>query len=565
MKHLLAGFLIPTVLAGLGVASLVAWTSTGPTVRLMPRNPGQDGAPPLETGTVQRPHPMKRPQPGEPVTSQGQASKVTVAWPWFRGRDGDGIGKDGTKLARGWPAEGPRRRWSIELGEGYAAPAVSGGRVYVLDHVHDDAVDLLRGLSKDDCRLLADALAPLSPGQFSNVEPVLRRLFPTGAAASDEGRAPVAPAQYEQLKQALRELLTAQHDELIRALREHTLDDIDRSADTMRCLSLDDGRDVWRNSYRVPVPRDHGMSRTIPAVVGDCVISLGPQCQVVCWDAETGKARWLIDMVLDHGATVPQWYAGQCPFVDSKTDRLVLAPGGKALVMAVDYRTGKVLWESPNPHGWAMTHASITPLEFAGRRMYVYCGKGGVAGVAADSGEILWDTPEWQIAMATCPSPVVIGDGRLFFSGGYNAGAMILQLQQQDGRIVPRIVTRLTAKQFGSEQQTPVLWKDHLYGVRQNDKKLVCLDLNGKEVWSSGQEKFGSGPYMIAEGLLYVMGDKGVLTMAEATPAGYKRLARAEVIPNGQDSWGPMALVAGRLIVRDLTRMVCLDVAERTP
>ena len=255
-----------------------------------------------------------------------------------------------------------------------------------------------------------------------------------------KGATPVAPAQYEQLKQALRELLTSEHDQLIRALREYTLDDIDRSADTMRCLSLDDGREIWRNGYRVLVPRDHGMSRTVPAVVGDCVISLGPQCQVVCWDAGTGKARWLIDLVLDHGATVPQWYAGQCPFVDPKTDRLILAPGGKALVMAVDYRTGKVLWESPNPHGWAMTHVSITPMEFAGRRMYVYCGKGGVAGVAADNGGILWDTTEWQIAMATCPSPVVIGDGRIFFSGGYNAAAMMLQLQQQGGRIVPRIV-----------------------------------------------------------------------------------------------------------------------------
>jgi outer membrane protein assembly factor BamB len=33
------------------------------------------------------------------------------------------------------------------------------------------------------------------------------------------------------------------------------------------------------------------------------------------------------------------------------------------------------------------------------------------------------------------------------------------------------------------------------------------------------------------------------------------------VIEDGVDCWGPMALVGGRLIVRDMTRMVCLDVA----
>jgi outer membrane protein assembly factor BamB len=232
--------------------------------------------------------------------------------------------------------------------------------------------------------------------------------------------------------------------------------------------------------------------------------------------------------------------------------------------MAVDYKTHNVLWRSTNPRGWTMTHVSILPMEFAGRRMYVYCGKGGVAGVDAQSGAVLWETSEWQVPMATCPTPVAVGEGRIFFSGGYNAGSLMLQLQEEGARIVPKILFRLTAKQFGSEQQTPILFGGHLYGVRQHDKKLVCLDLNGKELWNSSRDKFGAAPYLIADGLLYVMNDEGLLTMAEASPAGYARLGQAQVIPDATDSWGPMALVAGRLIVRDMTRMVCLDVAEKT-
>ena len=373
---------------------------------------------------------------------------------------------------RTWPAAGPKHLWTVPLGDGYAAAAVQGGRVYVLDY------------------------------------------------------------------------------------------DVDRSADTLRCLSLDDGREIWRNGYPVVIAHNHGMSRTIPAVVGDCVITLGPKCQLACWDAATGKSRWLIDLVLEHGATVPPWYAGQCPFIDTKTDRLIVAPGGKALVMAIDYHTGKIVWQSPNPRNWAMTHVSIVPMEFAGRRMYVYCGKGGVAGIAADSGELLWDSDEWQIAMATCPSPVVVGEGRIFFCGGYNSGSLMLQLKQEQGRIVPQTVFRLTARQFGSEQQTPVLWQQHLYAVRQKDQQLVCMDLDGKELWNSGRDKFGSGPYLIADGLIYVLDDNGVLSVAEAAPTAYRRTARAQVIEDGSSSWGPMALVAGRLIVRDSSRMVCVDVAE---
>jgi outer membrane protein assembly factor BamB len=67
---------------------------------------------------------------------------------------------------------------------------------------------------------------------------------------------------------------------------------------------------------------------------------------------------------------------------------------------------------------------------------------------------------------------------------------------------------------------------------------------------------------MIADGLIYVMNDDGRLTLVEATPKRYRQLAEAQVL-TGHDSWGAMALCAGRLLVRDLTRMVCLDVAKK--
>jgi len=210
-----------------------------------------------------------------------------------------------------------------------------------------------------------------------------------------------------------------------------------------------------------------------------------------------------------------------------------------------------------------MTHSSIMPMEVAGRRTYVYCGKGGVAGVSAEDGSVLWWTTAWKISIATCPSPLVLPDGKIFFCGGYNSGALMLQVSESGGQFASKVLFRLKPRQFGSEQQTPVFLDGYIYGTRQHDQQLVCLDLEGNEVWSSGrQARFGSGPYMIADGMIYVMDDDGVLTLAEATPSGYKQLARAEVFPEGHDSWGPMAMASGRLIVRDFTRMACLDVAK---
>jgi outer membrane protein assembly factor BamB len=194
--------------------------------------------------------------------------------------------------------------------------------------------------------------------------------------------------------------------------------------------------------------------------------------------------------------------------------------------------------------------------------MYVYCASGGVVGVSAEDGSILWEINEWKIRIANVASPVVVGDGLIFLAGGYNAGSMMLQLTQENGTINAQPVFRLKAGVFGSEQHTPIFYDGHIYGIRP-DKQLTCLDLNGQVVWTStSTHRFGPrglGPYMIADGMIYVMNDEGMLTLAEATPTGYVQLASAKVL-EGPESWGPMAIASGRLIVRDLNRMICLDV-----
>ena len=338
--------------------------------------------------------------------------------------------------------------------------------------------------------------------------------------------------------------------------------DYDRAAqsDALRCLSLADGQEIWRFSYPLSVKRNHGMSRTVPAVTPQFVVSLGPKCHVSCLDAVSGKFRWGIDLVRDYKTTVPAWYAGQCPLIDG--ERVILAPAGSRLMIAVDLATGKVLWQTPNPREWKMTHVSITPMEIAGRKTYIYCGHRGVAGIAADDGTLLWDSTDWKISLATVASPVPVPPNRIFLSGGYEAGSMLLEVTQAAGNWQAKPVFRLDADTFGATQQTPILHDGHLYGVRPNGE-LVCLDLLGKVVWASGMNhRFGLGPFLVADGKIFVLDDNGELTMAQATPEGFRPLAHAKVL-TGHDAWGPMAIAGGRLIVRDLTRMTCLDLRKK--
>ena len=331
-----------------------------------------------------------------------------------------------------------------------------------------------------------------------------------------------------------------------------------KKQDALRCLSLADAKEIWRFAYDNAVKRNHGMSRTVPVVTDKFVIAIGPKCHVICLDALTGELRWTIDLVEKFGTTVPPWYAGQCPIVDG--DKLILAPAGTNVLMtAVSLGTGEKIWETHNPRGWQMTHSSVMPMEYAGKRMLIYSGSHGVAGVAAEDGTLLWQTTEWKISIATIASPLVLDDGKIFLSGGYNAGSAILQLRSEGEKIVPRIVTRIPAQVFGSTQHTPIFYNQHIFGVRP-DGQFACLDTIGKVVWTSGtQHQFGLGPSVVANGLAYVMNDSGKLTLLEASTERFQLLAEAQVL-EGRESWGPFALAGNRLIARDFTKMVCLDV-----
>ena len=336
--------------------------------------------------------------------------------------------------------------------------------------------------------------------------------------------------------------------------------DRQKKEDAIRCLSLDDGREIWRHTYYVKVKRNHGMSRTVPAVNGSIVVALGPMCHVTCLDMHTGKLLWKKDLVKEYGTTVPPWYAGQCPLVDG--DRVILAPGGDPLMMAVDGRTGKTVWRTPNPGGWGMTHASITKTEVDGQPMYVYPFTRGVVGVGVDDGRILWRKPDWRINIATIPSAVVVPPDRLFLSGGYNAGCAMVRLRASGDRVEVEELWRLAAEVFGSAQHTPVFYEGHLYGVAP-DGQMACLNLSGKRLWASGPSRgFGLGPYFVADGKLVALNDqKGTLHVAEASAQSYQETASAKVL-SGHDAWAPMALADGKLILRDLTRMVCLDLSR---
>lgn len=342
----------------------------------------------------------------------------------------------------------------------------------------------------------------------------------------------------------------------------------EKRADMLRCFTLDKGIEVWRRWYKVGIKRNHGISRTVPAVTEDYILTIGPKCHVMCVNRKSGDFLWGIDIEKEYQSEIPLWYTGQCPLIDN--DVAIIATGGKSLMIGVDCKTGEVLWETPNPNNWLMSHASIMPFSFRGQKMYVYPAIGGICGIGAEGenqGKVLWESAKWN-PNVVAPSAVCMPDGKIFLTAGYGAGSMVLQLSENNGKFSVEVLEEYKpVNGLASEQQTVVNWEGRLFGILPKDagprrNQFVCVDpVNCQEmVWTSGKtHRFGLGPYFIADGKFWLLNDDGTLVIIEASTQEYKQLDEFKLL-DGHDAWAPLALVDGYLVLRDSKTLMCIDI-----
>ena len=340
--------------------------------------------------------------------------------------------------------------------------------------------------------------------------------------------------------------------------------------DALRCFSLDDGKELWRRSYKVSLKRNHGMSRTVPAVTAEYVLTIGPRCQVMCVKRETGDLVWGLDLVQKYQTEVPLWFTGQCPMIDG--NKAILAPGGSAVMIAVDMATGKVIWETPNPGGIKMSHSSIMPWTLNGKKMYVYSAVGAILGVSAegaDAGKILWKSTAWNHAVVA-PAPVCFPDGKVFLTAGYGAGSMMIKVTPSGSEYKVDVLKQYSPKDgMACEQQTPVVWDKLMFGIEPKDagplrNQLICVSPDDvtKVIWTSGKDgRFGLGPYLIADQKMFLQSDDGTLIMIKPDSKKYIQIAQKKLF-DGEDAWAPMAIADGRLLLRDSKKMYCVNVSQ---
>jgi hypothetical protein len=119
--------------------------------------------------------------------------------------------------------------------------------------------------------------------------------------------------------------------------------------------------------------------------------------------------------------------------------------------------------------------------------------------------------------------------------------------------------------EFGSHTQPPVLYKNDFYSqytINERSDGLVCMSMDGQIKWKTGESpEFNKGGSVLADGLLLSVDGSKMLYLIDPDPAGFKPLASAELLAPGEN-WAPIALVDGKLLIRDQKHLMCVVVGR---
>jgi outer membrane protein assembly factor BamB len=341
------------------------------------------------------------------------------------------------------------------------------------------------------------------------------------------------------------------------------------SEERVRCLDANRGKERWSYAYEVDYTgMDPGYAkgpRATPAIHDGRVYTLGASGVFLCLEAapqgDRARLLWRHDLLSKYQAKLPKWGVASSPLVVGGL--IIVQPGGnKGSVVAFDRVTGQEKWTALDDSSGYSSPVAATA---AGAPQVICFTARRMVGLRVEDGGLLWEFG-WRTPNDANIATPLVADDYVFLSSDYGAGCALLELKAQgDGGVSARPVFVRRNKVMRNQSSTCVLHNNHLYGfdvAGYGDRVFLrCVDVRTfEEKWNEPFVK-DKASLLFADGHLLVLTEEGVLSLVEATPAGYRKKASAEVL-DGSQCWALPALAGGRLYLRDNKYIVCLEMKK---
>lgn len=330
--------------------------------------------------------------------------------------------------------------------------------------------------------------------------------------------------------------------------------------DDLVIFALDhQGKVVWRakngRSWKTPYPG----ARACCAYSEGRLYHLNAHGRLACLDAGSGRELWAVDTLERFGGKNITWAVSECLLVDGP--RVIVTPGGtKALMAALDKRTGETVWTTAPLEADRTSHSSPILLQYAGRRLIANCSSAHGFGVDADTGKLLWTVPLTNPHGVNVATPIY-GAGCLFFVTPYAEHGRLYRLRANANDLTAEHVW---TSPIDTVTGCGVLVDGTLFASGYREvKSWLALD------WQTGQTKcelkdLTTGAALYADQRLYILDEAGTAALLKTGPSSMEIVSQFRLTTaRARDAWAHPVLHDGRLYLRYHDTLWCYDVKDR--
>ena len=447
------------------------------------------------------------------------ATAAANDWPQWMGPNRDGVWRE-TGLVEKFPEGGPKKLWEVKVGQGYAGPAVAGGKVYVTDRA-----------------VAAGQKEPKSP--FDRAEQKGgERVQCLDAGTGKQLWEHSYPCTYR-ISYAAGPRCTPAVD----GDRVYTLG----AMGDLLCLDANSGKVHWSKN----LPKDFGASVPVwgysspPLVDGDkliCLVGGSDGRLVMAFDKATGAEKWrsMSFESGDFGYSPPVIHE-----IGGKRQLIVWHP--RALV-GLDPETGKKHWEVPFTAKAALT--APMPRREGDKLFVTSFYNGSMLVKVTDAGaEAVWrskargEGPNQTTDLSSIMPTPVVKDGHVYGVCSY-------------GQL--RCIELATGKRVWETMQAT---RGHLTPQRVKDSPEPNVTQPWAERWANAFLVENADRY-------FLFNEQGELIIARLSPKGYEEIDRVQLLQTTNKLagrpvvWMHPAFADKCVFARNDEKLVCYSLAK---
>ena len=336
------------------------------------------------------------------------------------------------------------------------------------------------------------------------------------------------------------------------------------------CIARKDGSFLWKKEVGLNTQQNDRNNMASPSAITDGKLAFFYYASgdLVSFDVE-GNQKWARNIQKDYGPFHMNWIYGSSPLLyGGKLYVQVLhrdvpahgPPDGSpkdSYLLAVDPQTGKDIWRvirPSDPHAQQETkeaYSTPIPITRNGKTEILLIGGDCVSAHDADTGKEIWRCGGWDPQSIThwrlVPSVVTYDD--LVFAPPPKGGAIFAIRDGGSGDVTDSKQVAWKNKELSSDVCVPLVYKDHLYVLDGDKKRIYCADpKTGQIQWSGalgGRAVFRASPTG-ADNKIYCLNENGDVWVVSADE--FKILSQNS-LKTGR-SRASIAVVDGEVIVR---------------